>query len=82
MLASLRKQMRQRPNLRMYARGRPQLAQRWCSCVENRDGRSDFAINDFFAISVLPEGHAEARQKRLALSIGAGGGHEAHLETA
>lgn len=47
--ASCRKQMRQMPNLRMYARGRPQSPQRWCACTGNRGGRKDLAISDFLA---------------------------------
>jgi hypothetical protein len=33
--ASSRKQIRQTPNFRMYARGRPQTLQRLCARVEN-----------------------------------------------
>src|ERR1700674_2836780 len=70
------------PNLRMYARGRPQTPHRWCSWVENRGGRSDFAISDFLAISILPEGHTQTREQGLPLLVCAGGGHDGHLQPA
>ena len=41
--------MRQSPNLRIFARGLPQIAQRLCCCVGNFGGRFDLAIFDFFA---------------------------------
>src|SRR5579884_2566266 len=82
MLASLRKQMRHMPNLRMYARGRPQTPQRWCSCVEKRGGRAAFAMSDFFAMSALAEGHPEAREQRLPFLIRVRRRHDADLEAA
>ena len=48
-VASSRKQMRQRANFRMNARGRPQRRQRLCCWVENFGGRDDFTILDVLA---------------------------------
>ena len=54
--ASFRKQMRQMPNLRYTARGRPQSMQR-CTCrVENLGGRLAAAIFDLLAILVSSAG--------------------------
>jgi hypothetical protein len=36
----------------MYARGRPQIAQRLCCWTLNFAGRSDLMIFDFFAILI------------------------------
>src|SRR4030088_2479749 len=66
----------------MYARGRPQTPHRWCSWVENRGGRSDFAIRDFWAISILPEGHTQTREQGLPLLVCAGSGHDGHFQPA
>src|SRR5258706_8747691 len=41
--------MRHMPNLRMKARGRPQMPQRWCSCTRNFAGRIALATRDFLA---------------------------------
>jgi hypothetical protein len=48
--ASSRRQIRQRPNLRKTARGRPQRLQRVYSRTENRFGRDCLTTRDFFAI--------------------------------
>ncbi len=48
--AILRKQMRQMPNRRRKARGRPHKGQRWYFCTSNLGGRFALAINDFLAI--------------------------------
>src|SRR5689334_4298110 len=48
--ARSRKQIRHRPNLRIYARGRPQTLQRLCCCTLKRGLRCDFTIIDTFAI--------------------------------
>jgi len=48
--ARSRKQMRHRPNLRIYARGRPQTLQRLCCCTLNRGLRCAFTIIEIFAI--------------------------------
>jgi hypothetical protein len=50
--AILRKQMRQMPNRRRKARGRPHKGQRWYFCTANLVGRFALAINDFLAIRV------------------------------
>src|SRR5208283_1162292 len=50
--AILRKQMRQMPNRRRKARGRPHKGQRWYFCTANLVGRFALAINDFLAIHV------------------------------
>jgi hypothetical protein len=51
--ASLRKSIRQRPNFRMKARGRPHSRHRLCCCTRNFGGLLDFRINDFLA-NVFP----------------------------
>src|SRR5437764_15109733 len=51
-LASLRKQIRQTPNLRYTARPRPHNLQRRRCRVENFGGRSDAAIFDLLAMGV------------------------------
>ena len=48
--ASSRKQMRQTPNFRMYARGRPQILHRLTARVEYFGARFAFAIMLFLAI--------------------------------
>ena len=45
--------MRQRPNFRRYARGRPQRPQRLYFRTLNFGVRFDFSINAFFAMSFL-----------------------------
>ncbi len=45
----VRKQMRQMPNWRMYARGRPQMGQRLYVLTLNFGVRFDFAMSDFLA---------------------------------
>jgi hypothetical protein len=49
--ASSRKQIRQTPNFRMYARGRPHSLHRLRCRTSNFGVRIDLAIWDFFAIS-------------------------------
>ncbi len=46
----LRKQMRQMPNFRKKARGRPHKGQRLYFCTSNFVGRFALAINDFLAM--------------------------------
>jgi hypothetical protein len=48
----LRKQMRQTPNRRRKARGRPHNGQRLYFCTPNLGVRFALAINDFLAIYV------------------------------
>jgi len=48
--ANERKQRRQTPNLRRYARGRPQILHRLCCRVENLGFLFALAIEDVFAI--------------------------------
>lgn len=50
--AKLRKQMRQMPNLRYTARGRPQILQRFSRRVENFGSRLALAIFDLLAMDV------------------------------
>src|SRR5215212_7750756 len=52
--ASSRKQIRQRPNLRMYARLRPQRWQRFTCRVSNFAGPAALTIKHFLAIQVPP----------------------------
>src|SRR5579883_2774663 len=51
--ARSRKQIRHRPNLRIYARGRPQTLQRLCCCTLNLGLRFAFTIIEIFAINAL-----------------------------
>ena len=51
--ASSRRQIRQSPNLRKTARGRPHRLQREYFRTGNRCGRAAFAINAFFAMGLL-----------------------------
>src|SRR6185437_10829175 len=60
-----RKQMRHNPNLRMYARGRPQTEQRLRCCVLNLGGRRLLAIFDCLAIFLLALGRAERHAVQL-----------------
>jgi hypothetical protein len=48
--AKLRKQMRQIPNFRSTARGRPQSRQRRTKRVENLGGRKAIALFDLLAM--------------------------------
>jgi hypothetical protein len=48
--ARLRKHMRQMPNFRKKARGRPHKGHRLYFCTSNLVGRFALAINDFFAM--------------------------------
>jgi hypothetical protein len=52
--ASSRKQIRQTPNFRMYARLRPQSLHRFTWRTSNFAGRDAFTIHDFFAIDGSP----------------------------
>lgn len=67
--AMLRKQMRQMPNLRKKARGRPHKGQRWYFCTLNLGVRFALAINDFLAMPVSA-GNGAARPRLLSVGTG------------
>src|ERR1700677_2134736 len=77
--ASWRKHKRQRPNLRRYARGRPQILQRLCWRLENfglRASLTRFAVVDIgFLLARLGEGNAELPEQGTRLVIVFGSGH-------
>ena len=71
--ASSRRQIRQRPNLRYTARGRPHRLQRECACVGCFGVRAALTTRDFFAMrycSLLSpaNGMPSARSSALASS--------------
>src|SRR2546430_11947849 len=84
--ARSRKQMRQRPNIRMYPRGRPQISQRWCPRTLNLGVRRDLRMRLFFAIDYLSgrsaERHPEAAQQRASLFVRSRRGHDRDLHAA
>ena len=63
--ANSRKQIRQTPKRRRYARDRPQRLQRLCACTLNFGLRFAFSIQDFFAID-----NYQIRCVRSALALG------------
>src|SRR6266511_4818904 len=73
--ASSRKQIRQRANFRINARGRPHRLQRLCCWTLNLGVRNDFAIADFFAKSASAlrrcslERHTEQLEESARLGI-------------
>lgn len=87
--ARSRRQMRQIPNLRYTARGRPQKLQRVYARVENLGGRAFLAISDFFAMDLLLalfgvailEGHAEVLEQGVGLLVRPGSCHERDVHT-
>jgi hypothetical protein len=94
--ANSRKQIRQSPNFRMYARLRPQRWQRFTCRVSNLAGPAALTIKHFLAIQVPPtrlaggldgslrsgKWHAEQTQQSPPFFISLRAGHEAELETA
>src|SRR2546426_1376626 len=84
--ARSRKQIRHKPNIRMYPRGRPQISQRWCVRTLNLGVRRDFRMRLFFAIEYLSgrssERHPEAAQQRAALFVRSRRGHNRDLHAA
>jgi hypothetical protein len=81
--ASWRKHKRQRPNLRRYARGRPQILQRLCWRLENfglRASLTRFAVVDMgLSLRSLAEGYAELPQQGTRLVIVFGSGHNGDI---
>ncbi len=67
LLASSRKQTRQRPNLRYTEWGRPQRWQRFCLRVENFGSRAALTIIDVFAKT--PPSYGEPRPVRGAYRL-------------
>ena len=81
--ASWRKHKRQRPNLRRYARGRPQILQRLCWRLENfglRASLTRFAVVDIgLSLRRLAEGYAELPEQGTRLVIVFGSGHDGDI---
>src|ERR1700761_6826947 len=81
--ASWRKHKRHRPNLRRYARGRPQILQRLCWRLENfglRASLTRFAVVDIgLSLRSLAEGYAELPQQGTRLVIVLGSGHNSDI---
>src|SRR5262249_51633570 len=82
--ASCRKQMRHSPNLRMKARGRPQMWQRFRCCTLYFGGRWLLTIFDTLAIlpSTTPVRHAHELQHPAGLFVGVRVRHDRHLHAA
>src|SRR5437899_4783942 len=84
--ARSRKQIRHRPNIRMYPRGRPQISQRWCARTLNLGVRRDFRMRLFFAIDSLSgrgtERHPEAAQQCASLFVRSRRRHDRDLHAA
>src|SRR5260370_26120032 len=76
-----RKHRRHKPNLRRYARGRPQMLQRLRCWVENLGFLFVLAIFAVVAIVsfLLSERHSHMLQQHAGLVIVAGGGHNGHV---
>src|ERR1035437_3156891 len=79
--------MRQSPNRRMKARGRPHTKQRWYVRTLNRCGRFALAIIDFLAMAspsprLAGEGHAEEFEQPLRFLVGLRRRHDADLQPA
>jgi hypothetical protein len=89
--ASLRMQIRQQPNLRRKARGRPHKLQRLLRLTANFGFLTDFAMDDCFATMLplvrpqpvsgrgLAERHTQKPQKFPRLLVRAGGGHDSDV---
>src|SRR5438094_3211 len=75
--ASPRKQMRHIWNLRRYARGRPQILQRFFLRTLNFGFRSIMSTS--FAM-LAPKRHSQMLEQRPALVVGARGGPNRHVE--
>lgn len=83
--ANRRKQMRHMPNMRIYARGRPQMRQRFFCRTGYLGGRRDLTIFDTFATAtpLIPaEGHAHQLEQSLAFLVGPRRRHYYHLQAA
>lgn len=84
--AMFRKQIRQIPNLRRKARGRPHRGQRLYFLTLNLGVRFAFAINDFFAkvvsfFSLLPKGHSHQAQEGSCLIVVSSRGDDGDVQT-
>jgi hypothetical protein len=94
--ANSRKQIRQSPNFRIYARLRPHRWHRLTCRVSNFAGPAALTIKHFLAIQVPPtrlsgglgwslrsgKRHAEQTQQSPPFFVSLGAGHEAELEAA
>ena len=79
-----RKQIRQMPNLRRKALGRPQRGQRLYARDLNLGCLFALAISDFLAkvtssVLLVPEGHTHHLQQRFTLFIGSGCGDDGNV---